>query len=218
MAAMAAVAPHGDEGQKGVMSVHIVSPPHECSLCPRLASYREENRKRNPEDHNAPVPGAGPADARVMLLGLAPGRMGANRTGLPFTGDVSGAALGAAMAEAGLDDAFITNALLCAPPGNKPSPAELRTCRPHLEQQIKALPRLRVIVALGEVAHRSAIKACGGKLPKYPFGHGAEHRLHTGWTVIDSYHPSPLNSATGRLAPGMLAAVLRAASARCDDS
>jgi uracil-DNA glycosylase family 4 len=200
------------------MSVHIVSPPHECSLCPRLASYREENRKRNPEDHNAPVPGAGPADARVMLLGLAPGRMGANRTGLPFTGDVSGAALGAAMAEAGLDDAFITNALLCAPPGNKPSPAELRTCRPHLEQQIKALPRLRVIVALGEVAHRSAIKACGGKLPKYPFGHGAEHRLHTGWTVIDSYHPSPLNSATGRLAPGMLAAVLRAASARCDDS
>jgi uracil-DNA glycosylase family 4 len=192
---------------------HIISPPHDCPLCPRLATYREENRQRNPEWHNAPVPGSGPEDATLMLLGLAPGLSGANRTGLPFTGDASGAALAEAMATAGLEGAFISNALLCAPPANKPTPEEVRTCRPHLEQQIAALPRLKVIVALGEVAHRSAIKACGGKLPKYRFAHGAIHALHTGYTVIDSYHPSPLNSATGRLQPGMLEAVLKAAAA-----
>ena len=190
-------------------------PPADCALCPRLVTYREENRTRNPDWHNAPVDGMGNEDAWLLILGLAPGLAGANRTGQPFTGDPSGALLHATLDTLNPGPVFITNALHCAPPGNKPTPEELRTCRPFLKARIQTLPNLKIILALGHIAHQSAIKACGGKLPKHPFAHGAVHRLHTGYTIIDSYHPSPLNTATGRLTPEMLEEVLKLAQMSC---
>ncbi len=202
--------------------MHASEPSPDCPLCPRLVTYRHENRLRNPEWHNAPVPGIGDPAAGLLILGLAPGRAGANRTGRPFTGDSAGSLLEATLKTAGLATAsedgtlllhgtFITNAVRCAPPGNKPSPAEIHACRPFLQATLQALPAARTIVALGQVAHQSAIKACGGKLPKHPFAHGAIHRLHTGYTVLDSFHPSQLNTNTGRLTADMLAAVFQTA-------
>jgi uracil-DNA glycosylase family 4 len=191
-----------------------MDPAPDCPLCPRLAAYRTENRAAHPGWHNAPVPGWGDHFAPLLILGLAPGRLGANRTGRPFTGDSAGDLLHSLLTEAGLlsDDtlhgAFITNAVLCAPPANRPTPAEIHACRPFLKARLKALPNLRTVLALGEIAHQSAIKAGGGKLPKHRFAHGAEHRLASGLRIIDSYHPSRLNTATGRLTPAMLAEAL----------
>jgi uracil-DNA glycosylase family 4 len=203
-------------------------PPHDCPICPRLVTYRQDNRTRNPGWHNAPVPGWGDPEAWLLILGLAPGVGGANRTGRPFTGDTAGTLLYETLLETGLaegeyaaspDDtlqlkgAFISNAVRCVPPGNKPTPAEVHACRPFLGGQLAALPSARIIIALGQIAHQSAIKACGGKLPKAPFAHGAVHRLHTGYTVIDSYHCSRLNTNTGRLTAEMFEAVFRQALA-----
>jgi uracil-DNA glycosylase family 4 len=195
---------------------HPGTPPADCALCPRLAAYRAENAARAPDHHNAPVPPWGDAAARLAIVGLAPGRDGANRTGLPFQGDASGNLLFAVLAEAGLvageppqpQGIFISNAAACAPPGNRPTPAELHACRPFLAAQLAALPGLRAVLALGEIAHQSAIKAIGGKLPKYRFGHGAVHRLPSGIWLVDSYHPSRLNTATGRITAEMLAEAL----------
>ncbi len=203
-------------------------PPLDCPLCPRLVTYREQNRTSNPGWHNAPVPGWGDPEAWLLILGLAPGVSGANRTGRPFTGDTAGTLLYETLLKAGLasgayqahaedglllQGAFITNAVRCVPPANKPTPEEVRTCRPFLEGQLAVLPTARTIVALGQIAHQSAIKACGGKLPKYPFAHGAVHRIHTGYTVIDSYHCSRLNTNTGRLTAEMFEAVFAQALA-----
>jgi len=203
-------------------------PPRDCPLCPRLADFRAAARMQHPDWWNAPVPGFGDPAAWLAICGLAPGLQGANRTGRPFTGDHAGTLLYATLAKfglsqgeygAGVDDglalrgAFITNAVRCVPPGNKPDSAEIHACRPFLVSQLQALPNLRVIIALGTIAHQSAVKALGGKLPKTPFGHGAVHRLHTGFTIIDSYHCSRLNTNTGRLTTDMFEAVFATAVA-----
>jgi uracil-DNA glycosylase len=206
------------------MSVQA-DPPRDCALCPRLVAYRHANRAAQPEWFNAPVPGFGDPNAWLVIVGLAPGVTGANRTGRPFTGDYAGSLLYAtlekfelsrgkfdARADDGLtlNGAFITNAVRCVPPENKPTPDEIKTCRPYVEAQLAGLPRAKVLLALGQIAHQSAIKVAGGKLPKYPFGHGNIHRIHTGWVVADSYHCSRYNTNTGRLTPAMFEAVFDA--------
>jgi len=158
-------------------------------------------------------------------VGLAPGAKGANRTGRPFTGDASGDLLFAVLADAGLAQhagdgwalhgARITNAVRCLPPGNRPDASELHACRPYLAHALAAMPALRVVLALGQLAHQSAVKALGGKLPKHRFAHNAVHRLHTGFMLVDSYHCSRYNQNVGRLTPVMLAdAVASALAAR----
>ncbi|WP_439545106.1 uracil-DNA glycosylase [Sandarakinorhabdus sp.] len=201
---------------------HPGTPPIDCPLCPRLVAYRADQRARHTTWWNAPVPPLGDAGARMAIVGLAPGLKGANRTGKPFHGDDAGKYLFAALAELGLasetpdvwhaPDVFITNAVACAPPGNLPETAEKHACRPFLAAQLAALPALRVVVALGETAHQASIKAIGGKLPKYRFGHGATHMLPSGVTLVDCYHPSRLNFNTGTITPEMLRDVLAVAN------
>ena len=195
-----------------------VEPPRDCPLCPRLAAFREGQRAAHPDWHNAPVPSFGDPAAWLAIVGLAPGLQGANRTGRPFTGDFAGALLYETLLKFGLaegsyearaDDglrltgAIIVNAVRCVPPQNKPTPEEIRTCRRFLSPPLAALPNLKVVVALGQIAHQSAVKALGGKLPKCRFGHLAEHRLPSGVTIIDSYHCSRYNQNTGRLTAAM---------------
>jgi uracil-DNA glycosylase family 4 len=197
-------------------------PSPDCPLCPRLAGYREEQRAAHPDWFNAPVPLFGDPQAWLAIVGLAPGLKGANRTGRPFTGDGAGGILFDVLARLGLaegqyageadDDlrltgAAIVNAVRCVPPQNRPTPEEMRTCRPFLAGALEALPNLRVVVALGQIAHQSAVKALGGKLPKLRFAHGAEHRVPSGMILIDSYHCSRLNQNTGVLTAEMLEAV-----------
>jgi uracil-DNA glycosylase family 4 len=205
-------------------------PSPDCPLCPRLAAFREGQRAAHPDWFNAPVPSFGDLDAWLAIVGLAPGLQGANRTGRPFTGDHAGVllyetllkhSLAEGIYEARADDglrltgAIIVNSVRCVPPQNKPTPEEVRTCRRFLEPPLRALPKLRVVVALGQIAHQSAVKALGGKLPKCPFGHLAEHRLPSGVTIIDSYHCSRYNQNTGRLTPEMFeAAFARAVTFR----
>jgi len=210
------------------LSAADAEPPHDCPRCPRLVAYREEQRAAHPDWHNAPVPSFGDPDAWLAIVGLAPGLQGANRTGRPFTGDGSGSLLYGTLAAHGLaSDAFdgraddgldlngaiIVNAVRCVPPQNKPTPEETKACREFLAPALAALPRLRVVVALGQIAHQSAIKALGGKLPKHPFAHGAEHALRSGPVLIDSYHCSRYNQNTGRLTAEMLDAVFARAVA-----
>lgn len=164
----------------------------------------------------------GDPDAWLAIIGLAPGLQGANRTGRPFTGDFAGVLFyetlrkydfarseygGSAGDGLTLNGAIIINAVRCVPPQNKPTPEEIRTCRRFLESALAALPNLRIVVALGQIAHQSAVKALGGRLPKYRFAHLAEHRLPGGMCVIDSYHCSRYNQNTGRLTPEMFEAV-----------
>lgn len=203
-------------------------PPHDCPLCPRLAEFRAQQRLLHPDWFNAPVPGFGDPQAWLAIVGLAPGLQGANRTGRPFTGDFAGILLYETLLKFGLakgtyearpDDgltltgARIVNAVRCVPPQNKPTPEETKACREFLAPALAALPRLRVVVALGQIAHQSAIKALGGKLPKHPFAHGAEHALRSGPVLIDSYHCSRYNQNTGRLTAEMLDAVFARAVA-----
>lgn len=182
-------------------------PHRDCPRCPRLVAVRAALRTEQPDWWNAPVPAFGDADAWLAIVGLAPGRLGANRTGLAFTGDASGALLFATLEKFGLaengvpKDVLILNAVRCLPPGNKPLPAEIHACRDYLRI---AAP---VVVALGQIAHQSAVKAMGGKLPKARFGHLAEHRMPGGQVLIDSYHCSRYNQDTGRLTPEMFEAV-----------
>ncbi|MHA6720066.1 uracil-DNA glycosylase family protein [Sphingomonas sp. RS6] len=197
------------------MSTPSLEPPRDCPLCPRLVALREELRVEQPEWWNAPVPARGPANAAIAIVGLAPGRMGANRTGLAFAGDDSGTLLFAVLASLGLavdgepTGVLILNAVRCLPPGNRPAPAEIHACRPFLGEQLRA----GIVVALGEIAHQSAVKAMGGKLPKARFAHGAEHRMPDGRILIDSYHCSRYNQNTGRLTAAMLQAVFARAIA-----
>lgn len=174
------------------------------------------------------MPAFGDPDATIAIVGLAPGLHGANRTGRAFTGDHSGTLLFATLVKVGLatgtfanrptDDialtgAIILNAVKCLPPANKPTPEEIRTCRQYLDAEIAALPNLRVVVALGQIAHQSAVKVLGGRLPKATFGHGAEHRMPDGRMLVDSYHPSRYNQNTGRVDDEMFEAVFARAVA-----
>lgn len=190
-----------------------LEPPRDCALCPRLVTLRAECRAAHPDWWNAPVPAFGDPGAWLAIVGLAPGKTGANRTGLPFTGDASGDLLWPVLAAHGIDREnprgfAILNAVRCVPPGNKPSPEEIRACRPFLKAALDAMPNLRVILALGAIAHQSTVKANGEKLPKRRFAHGAAHRLLNGRVLIDSYHPSRLNQNTGRVTGEMIGEVV----------
>jgi uracil-DNA glycosylase len=202
-------------------------PPHDCPLCPRLVALREGLRVEHPDWWNAPVPAFGDPLGWLAIIGLAPGMKGANRTGRPFTGDFAGDLLFATLAKFGftrgiyaghagdglaLEGAIILNAVKCLPPANKPVPEEIHTCRPFLARQIDALPNARVFIALGQIAHQSAVKALGGRLPKARFAHAAEHRMPSGAILIDSYHCSRYNQNTGRLSAEMFEAIFAQAS------
>jgi uracil-DNA glycosylase family 4 len=193
-------------------------PPHDCPRCPRLVAFRQELRAEHPDWWNAPVNAFGDRQAWLAIVGLAPGKHGANRTGRPFTGDYAGDLLFATLSKYGLatgtyegrpDDslrlsgAIIINAVKCLPPQNKPTPEEIRTCRPFLAGQAAVLPNAHIFVALGQIAHQSAVKILGGRLPKCRFGHLAEHRMPDGRILIDSYHCSRYNQNTGRLTAEM---------------
>ena len=208
--------------------IPATEPPRDCPLCPRLVALRHELQVEYPDWWNAPVNAFGDPDAWLAIIGLAPGKHGANRTGRPFTGDAAGDLLFATLGKFGLsvgsyegrtDDslalrgAIIVNAVKCLPPANKPVPSEIHACRPFLAGQIAALPRARVFVALGQIAHQSAVKVLGGRLPKARFGHLAEHRLPDGRVLIDSYHCSRYNQNTGRLTADMFEAVFERALA-----
>lgn len=193
-------------------------PPLDCQRCDRLVAERDANRRAYPDWWNAPVPALGDPNAWLAIVGLAPGRQGANRTGRAFTGDAAGDLLWTTLAKFGLaddgqpsDGVIILNAVKCLPPENKPSPVEIRNCRPYLTASVAALPNLRTIIALGQIAHQSTVKALGAKLPKHRFAHGAVHQMLDGRLVIDSYHCSRYNQNTGRLTVEMFEAVFAAA-------
>ena len=196
-------------------------PSRDCPLCPRLVAYREANRVSIPAGFNGPAPSFGDPAARLLIVGLAPGRMGANRTGRPFTGDYAGMLLFQTLAKFGfandrfaarpddgleLFDCMVTNAVRCAPPGNKPLPLEEATCRPYLTRRIASLPNLKVIVALGDVSRRNVLKAIGMKGSAAPSGHGTQFQAGP-YQLFSSYHCSRLNTNTGRLTPAMFEAV-----------
>ncbi|MBO9502362.1 uracil-DNA glycosylase [Brevundimonas sp. A19_0] len=195
----------------------VADPPADCPLCPRLVAYRAENARREPDWFNGAAPSFGDPEARLLVAGLAPGRTGANRTGRPFTGDHAGWLLYQTLIDTGfatgtydarpddgltLVDCMITNAVRCAPPGNKPLPVEEATCRPFLTARLDALPRLRVIVTLGDVSRRNILKALGKPASAMAPGHGSEARIGNYW-LLNSYHCSRLNTNTGRLTPAM---------------
>ena len=198
-----------------------LDPPRNCKLCPRLVDYRLSARKEFPDWHNAPVPSFGPDSARLLIVGLAPGLKGANRTGRPFTGDYAGELLYRTLIKHGfatgifdarpddsltLIDARITNAVRCVPPENKPTPAEIKTCRTFLDATIAAMPGLEAILVLGRIAHDTMLRTLGAPLSAYPFSHGAEHQIGT-IRLFDSYHCSRYNTNTGVLTEAMFDAV-----------
>lgn len=198
-------------------------PGRDCELCPRLAAFRRENRSQWPDWHNAPVPSFGDAHAWLLVVGLAPGLRGANRTARPFTGDFAGTLLYETLISAGLaegiygaspDDGLqprgvrISNAVRCVPPANRPTPAEIRACNRFLAAEIAGLPGLRAILALGGIAHGAVLEALGQRKSAFPFGHGAKHDLPGPLVLSDSYHCSRLNTNTGRLTPAMFEAVV----------
>jgi uracil-DNA glycosylase family 4 len=196
-------------------------PDRNCPLCPRLVGFREAARAREPEWFNAPVPSFGDSAGRLLIVGLAPGMQGANRTGRPFTGDYAGDLLYATLLEYGfasgvyqarpddgltLVDCRIGNAVSCVPPQNKPLPVEINTCRQYLTAKIGAMTNLRAIVALGRVAHDSTLKALGLRAVSAPFGHGAIHEAGA-LKLYDSYHCSRYNTNTRVLTPDMFRSV-----------
>lgn len=196
----------------------LLAPTADCPLCPRLAAFREENRSRLPTHFNAPVPSFGEPHARLIVVGLAPGLNGANKTGRPFTGDYAGDLLYATLQKFGfasgtyqarpddglaLVDCRITNAVRCVPPQNKPTGPEAQTCRPYLVEELTAAPAPRVIFALGQVAHVNILSALELRRAAYRFGHAAVHHLPGGQTLVDSYHCSRYNTNTRRLTEDM---------------
>ena len=200
-------------------------PPRDCALCPRLAAFRERHRVAEPGWHNAPVPSFGPLDARLLVVGLAPGLRGANRTGRPFTGDYAGDLLYATLAAFGfatgrydrraddglaLVDCRVTNAVRCVPPANRPIGAETTACRPFLLGEIEAMPNLAVVLALGTVAHAATLRTLGQRVAAFKFAHGALHRPGGGLVLADSYHCSRYNLNTGRLTEAMFHTVFAA--------
>jgi len=200
-------------------------PLHTCKRCKRLVRLRDSMNQTHPDYWNAPVPDFGDPEAWLLIVGLAPGKEGANRTGIPFTGDASGELLfqtlgtlglnGSALApESGnnlLKGAAITNAVKCLPPENRPTGAEISNCQSHLRASIATLPRLSILLALGRIAHQAIIRSYGAKQADHKFAHGAVHNLGGGITLLDSYHCSRYNINTKRLTPMMFEQVFRKA-------
>jgi len=201
-----------------------LEPSHNCPICPRLVAFREAARSSWPEWHNGPVPSFGVPTAQLLIVGLAPGLKGANRTGRPFTGDYAGDLLYSTLIQFGfakgqfaarpddgleLVNCLITNAVRCVPPENKPTPAEIAACRPFLINTIAAMPALRGILALGKISHDSVLRALGLPLSAYKFIHGAQHAIGD-LIVYDSYHCSRYNTNTGVLTTKMFQDVFAA--------
>jgi len=212
-------------------SAVAAEPAKTCALCPRLAEYRSDNCEAFPDYYNGPAPSFGGDTARLLIVGLAPGLHGANRTGRPFTGDYAGDLLYATLVKFGfasgvydarpddglkLVDAMITNAVRCAPPQNKPTTLEIRTCRPYLRERIASLPKLQAILCLGRIAHDSTLAALDLRPKDAPFGHAAEHQGPRGVSLFDSYHCSRYNTNTGRLTNIMFEQVFAAVRTRLE--
>ena len=204
------------------MTSSLAAPDRDCPLCPRLVRFRAAQRAAFADWHNAPVPSFGGEDARLLIVGLAPGLRGANRTGRPFTGDHAGKLLYDTLRKFGfargayderaddglaLVDCRITNAVRCVPPENKPEPAEIAACNQFLAAELKRLPRLAAVVALGAIAHQAVLGALGHRRAAFPFAHGAVHALPDGLALADSYHCSRYNTNTGKLTTEMFEAV-----------
>jgi uracil-DNA glycosylase len=205
-----------------------VEAPRDCSLCPRLVAFRGQCRDEHPGWWNAPVPAFGDPDAWLAIIGLAPGKHGANRTGRPFTGDYAGDLLYGTLLKFGLADgeygghpgdglrlrgAMILNAVKCLPPANKPEPREIAACRSYFEAALANLPRVRVLVALGQIAHVAAARALGLSPSSTKFGHGVEAAAPDGRVLLSSYHCSRYNQNTRRLDQGMFEKVFERAIA-----
>jgi uracil-DNA glycosylase family 4 len=203
-------------------------PAKSCPLCPRLVAFRQANRDAHPDWFNGAVPSFGPDGARLLIVGLAPGLKGANRTGRPFLGDYAGELLYRTLLKVGLArgrhdvaapealelvDCMISNTVRCVPPQNKPTPAEIATCRQFLIGRIAALPRLCSLLAIGRIAHDGILDALALKRRDFPFAHGARHGLPNRLVMFDSYHCSRQNTNTGRLTTAMFEAVLAEAAA-----
>lgn len=199
-----------------------------CKACPRLVDFLMEVKDQHPDYHCLPVAPFGDPDARLLIVGLAPGMHGANATGRPFTGDHAGILLYETLYECGFstapvstraDDGLqlkncrITNAVKCLPPQNKPVGSEVKSCNAFLQQELQALPEGSVVLALGGIAHRAVITATSKRQVDFPFGHGAEHDLDAGMTLLDSYHCSRYNTQTKRLTPQMFRQVFERARA-----
>jgi uracil-DNA glycosylase len=211
-------------------SLGRLEPDRNCPLCPRLAEFRASARAKEPGWFNSPVPSFGDPRARLLIVGLAPGLQGANRTGRPFTGDYAGDLLYATLIQYGfatghyqarpddglkLVDCLISNAVRCVPPQNKPLPAEINTCRPYLTATMEAMPRLAAIVALGRIAHETLLKTLKLRAAAAPFAHGAVHQAG-GLKLYDSYHCSRYNTNTGVLTPEMFHSVFAKVKADLD--
>lgn len=205
--------------------------PSDCSLCPRLSIFLAESRIKNPTWFNRPVPSFGDPSARLLIVGLAPGLKGANRTGRPFTGDYAGDLLYATLAEFGfslgqfaahkddgltLVDCLLTNAVRCVPPENKPTPAEINNCRTFLSGRIQKTENVRAIVCLGRVSHETTIVALGKKRSTFPFSHGSQHTISDRIDLFDSYHCSRYNTNTGVLTTDMFRSVFASVRAYLD--
>jgi uracil-DNA glycosylase len=215
-----------------VRSADPPEPEADCPLCPRLVAFRRENRTAHPDWFNGAVPSFGPDDARLLIVGLAPGLKGANRTGRPFLGDYAGELLYRTLLKMGLargrhdvsdpaaltlKDCMITNAVRCVPPQNKPTPDEIKRCRQFLVGRMAALPQLRTLLAIGRIAHDSILDTFGLKKRDFPFAHGARYALPGGLTLFDTYHCSRQNTNTGRLTTEMFEDVVGAAAATLKD-
>jgi uracil-DNA glycosylase len=213
--------------------VYVAEPPPDCPLCPRLVAFRAENSKVHPDWFNGAVPSFGSDSARLLIVGLAPGLKGANRTGRPFLGDYAGELLYHTLLKFGLArgqhvvaspealelvDCMITNTVRCVPPANKPLGSEIANCRHFLTGRMEALPNLRSLLAIGRVAHEGILDTLKVKRATFPFAHGARHELPSGLVLFDSYHCSRQNTNTGRLTTAMFEAVVRAAAASFHDS
>ncbi|MBT5047284.1 MAG: uracil-DNA glycosylase [Rhodospirillaceae bacterium] len=209
----------------------LSEPSADCGLCPRLAAFRQENRVAHRDFFNAPVPGFGALESRLLIVGLAPGLKGANRTGRPFTGDFAGDLLYDTLGKFGfasgtygkspedglnLIDCRVTNGVRCVPPQNKPVGAEINACRDFLKQEIDAMPNLQVIVALGGISHGTVLATLGQRKAAWPFAHGAVHRLPDNPVLTDSYHCSRYNTNTRRLTEDMFHDVFEIVRAELD--
>ncbi|HEV7463230.1 MAG TPA: uracil-DNA glycosylase [Methyloceanibacter sp.] len=201
----------------------LPEPAKDCPLCARLVAFRQENKEAHPDWFNGAVPSFGSATAQLLIVGLAPGLKGANRTGRPFLGDFAGELLYRTLLKTGLArgrhdveapddlelvDCMITNAVRCVPPANKPKPDEIARCRQFLIARIGTLPNLCTLLAIGRIAHDSILDTLQLKRGGFPFAHGARHELPSGLTLFDSYHCSRQNTNTGRLTTPMFEAVL----------
>jgi len=207
-------------------NMSAVEPLRDCPLCPRLKAFRHQNRAALPDYFNAPVPSfMGDGQIRLLIVGLAPGLHGANRTGRPFTGDYAGDLLYATLLKHGLargdydkraddglelHDCAITNAVRCVPPQNKPETSEIKTCRQFLGATLDALPHLRAVLALGKIAHDSVCDALGAQKSRHPFKHGGAYEIGK-LTLVSSYHCSRYNTNTGVLTEAMFDAVVKQA-------